>query len=80
MLEVGMFTGTSSLSMAEALPSDGKVGAYKSGFCMCAVYHIQCFCTKRGILRVSAAPSFALLPIECKIISSDSYIEPMLHF
>lgn len=25
VLEVGMFTGTSSLSMAEALPSDGKV-------------------------------------------------------
>ena len=26
VLEVGMFTGTSSLAMAEALPSDGKVG------------------------------------------------------
>lgn len=25
VLEVGMFTGTSSLAMAEALPSDGKV-------------------------------------------------------
>lgn len=27
VLEVGMFTGTSSLAMAEALPSDGKVSA-----------------------------------------------------
>ena len=25
VLEVGMFTGTSSLAMAESLPSDGKV-------------------------------------------------------
>ena len=25
VLEVGMFTGTSSLAMAEALPTDGKV-------------------------------------------------------
>ena len=25
VLEVGMFTGTSSLAMAEALPADGKV-------------------------------------------------------
>ena len=28
VLEVGMFTGTSSLAMAEALPSDGKVIVY----------------------------------------------------
>lgn len=29
VLEVGMFTGTSSLAMAEALPSDGKVASTK---------------------------------------------------
>ena len=27
VLEVGMFTGTSTLAMAEALPADGKVRA-----------------------------------------------------
>lgn len=27
VLEVGMFTGTTTLAMAEAIPSDGKVGA-----------------------------------------------------
>lgn len=27
VLEVGMFTGTSSLAMAEALPDDGQVGS-----------------------------------------------------
>jgi hypothetical protein len=26
VLEIGMFTGTSTLAMAEALPDDGKVG------------------------------------------------------
>ncbi len=36
VLEVGMFTGTSSLSMAEALPSDGKVAAGQTHtFCVC---------------------------------------------
>ncbi len=33
VLEVGMFTGTSSLAMAEALPSDGKVLAMASDRC-----------------------------------------------
>ena len=28
VLEVGMFTGTSSLAMAEALPADGKVTTF----------------------------------------------------
>lgn len=35
VLEVGMFTGTSSLSMAEALPSDGKVAVGQAHTCSC---------------------------------------------
>ena len=46
VLEVGMFTGTSSLSMAEALPSDGKVAVGQiHTFC------VSCkadFCVARG--------------------------------
>lgn len=36
VLEVGMFTGTSSLSMAEALPADGKVAVGQAHtLCVC---------------------------------------------
>ena len=52
VLEVGMFTGTSSLSMAEALPADGKVAVGQAHtFCGCVsckaiscVAHGKCCC------------------------------------
>ena len=46
VLEVGMFTGTSSLSMAEALPSDGKVAVVKLAHfvyvCVLQSQHLCC--------------------------------------
>jgi hypothetical protein len=36
VLEIGMFTGTSSLAMAEAVPEDGQVGMPTSGIVHCA--------------------------------------------
>ena len=55
VLEVGMFTGTSSLSMAEALPSDGKVSAWKT--CPACSLYTTCkaACSKRESTHVSCS-------------------------
>ena len=57
VLEVGMFTGTSSLSMAEALPADGKVAVGQAHtFCVCV-----CVCLAKPsavLLMANAVASF----------------------
>ena len=42
VLEVGMFTGTTTLAVAQALPEDGKVGALPNPACAGSTAMLAC--------------------------------------
>ena len=57
VLEVGMFTGTTTLAVAQALPDDGKVGSRPVGGCMPGCMHAMVGCmqsTCNHMQRVAA--------------------------
>ena len=41
VLEVGMFTGTTTLAVAQALPDDGMVGAHSQYLCTSTSLHAR---------------------------------------
>jgi len=58
VLEVGMFTGTSTLAMAEALPADGKVeavsAARSTALCACSQHTDTAIAVAPILLQISA--------------------------